>query len=401
MQVVTEAQPGEARVGRPPLRLADRALRALERHRARQGPGDGRDRRRADEPRRRGQDRRREGRRAGRRRRRSPRTRSSRSTTGRGSPSAPASRRPSSPAARSATRRSSRPRTRRARRWSSPAAATSCTRRRPAQLAGDQAPVGLLVLRDHPLGRELLLGDRAHLARGRAPRALIDMRPMSSSTVSATMPPRRCSTTSGTAPRRGRQDGRAARHRLDHDEAERLGPLDREDGRGAPAGAGAPSPRATPRRRTRCRRRGRAARWRRSAPARACRASCRRASAAGRPRGRSAPRCGPPCRATSGRGRAGSRRSRVERVVVEVDGVVAGCEPGQVGKRRALVVRERDQPHARAHLRDLRVDEPGLAAQGAVDGVAERRLDHLAERAGQRPGVVVHDVELARPARGR
>ena len=51
-----------------------------------------------------------------------------------------------------------------------------------------------------------------------------------------------------------------------------------------------------------------AAPWRRSAPPRACRASCRRASAAGRPRARSAPRCGRPCRATSGRGRAGSRR---------------------------------------------------------------------------------------------
>ena len=59
----------QARVGRPPLRVADRALRALERDRAREGPRDRRDRRRADEPRRRRPDRRREGRRAGGRRR--------------------------------------------------------------------------------------------------------------------------------------------------------------------------------------------------------------------------------------------------------------------------------------------------------------------------------------------
>ena len=166
-------------VGRPAVRLEGLPARALERDRVRQGRGDDRDRRRADEPGRLGADRDRQGARgvrrqgAGAARRLGGRLRRLLSLPGRPARRrcAPGRRRSSSPADRSATPRWSPPATRPARRWCSPAAATSATdgaglapgARDPARAAG--------LLRARRLGRQPArrLPRRRRGAGGRAP----------------------------------------------------------------------------------------------------------------------------------------------------------------------------------------------------------------------------------------
>ena len=85
----------------------------------------------------------------------------------------------------------------------------------------------------------------------------------------------------------------------------------------------------------------------------------------------------------------------VHRVRTEVERVVAVRHPGKIGLRLALVQGDRDQPDLRRHLRERRVQVAVGADERSVNGVDDGCLERAADGGGQRPGVVVDDVELA------
>ena len=143
-QVVTTAAPDRRAVGRPRAGLAGVRRGVVQRHRVRRGRPGRRHRRRPAEPGRLGPHRGREGRRSGRRSGRAPATPTSRSATASTPPPPPAWPPSSSRAGRSATTRSSPPPTSTASPWSSPANATSATRRGPGVPGLVQRPAGSL-----------------------------------------------------------------------------------------------------------------------------------------------------------------------------------------------------------------------------------------------------------------
>ena len=69
--------------------------------------------------------------------------------------------------------------------------------------------------------------------------------------------------------------------------------------------------------------------------------------------------------------------------------------PGQVGLRLALVQGERDQPDLGRDLGERRVELAVGADERPVHRVHDGRLDAAADGGGERPGMVVDDVELA------
>ena len=106
-------------------------------------------------------------------------------------------------------------------------AARSGSRSGGSGATGTRRPRRALVVADHPLRRKALFDvPAARPDRARPPAR--GLRP--SAVVVDDDPAHPVSITSGTAPT-GRDHRRPARHRLDHDEAERLLPLDREERR--------------------------------------------------------------------------------------------------------------------------------------------------------------------------
>ena len=83
-----------------------------------------------------------------------------------------------------------------------------------------------------------------------------------------------------------------------------------------------------------------------------------------------------------------------ERVGVEVERVRAVVEPRQLGRRAPLVHGQRDVAQARVELGDLAVDAAHLAVQRAVDRVAHGHGAERGQRRGEQPGVVVDEVEV-------
>ena len=222
-----------------------------------------------------------------------------------------------------------------------------------------------------------------------------------SSSPSRRKPVTPSSTSSGAAPQLVRDDRRAARHRLDHHEPERLGPADREHHRACPAEQvdlrvvrdvlvqlDVVVQRAA--------RRSRA----RSTRARAARCASG-SSASGRPARRAIviASVGP----LSGLARPMYTRksslSSRQRVRVEVDAVVHGARVADVGVVGALRVADRDEVHVPVEQRVERATRFGPRAVQRVHD--RRRPPRSAPQSGpDDAGVVVHDVEVVRDLRG-
>ena len=90
-------------------------------------------------------------------------------------------------------------------------------------------------------------------------------------------------------------------------------------------------------------------------------------------------------------------RVRLARIEREVDGIRNRRHPREIGHRLALVLGDGDETDPRRHLGDVAVDSLGVVdIERAVDGMQDRRLDEPPEGRARHPGVVVDHVELVR-----
>ena len=94
-------------------------------------------------------------------------------------------------------------------------------------------------------------------------------------------------------------------------------------------------------------------------------------------------------------------RLATKRVQREVERVRAVGDPRERGPRRALVERDGDQIRTRGKREDVVVERAWQAVERSMDRVAERHVEQSAQREPEQAGVIVHDVELARPAEGK